>query len=188
MRTSDLESCRDEELVRAFVAKGDAQALEVVLRRHQQRVFGLAYRILGNRADALDATQEALINVFRKAHSFKGEAAFTTWLYRLAVNACHDLARKRSRAPEPLETVEVADPYPDPVAASDDRLAIKQALSFLSEEQRAAVVMRDLYGLSYQEIAEATRVAVGTVKSRIARARISLAGRLGTVETKEPGG
>lgn len=176
MRIPDLETTADEDLVRAFVQQEDRDALEVLLRRHQTRVYGLAYRLLGNRADALDAAQEVFINLFRKAASFKGQAAFTTWLHRLTVNACTDLGRKRARTPQPIEEVEIASA--DPIDSADERLDVEKALKALPEEQRTAAVLRDLNGLSYQEIAEITGVPVGTVKSRIARARMALAGLL----------
>jgi RNA polymerase sigma-70 factor (ECF subfamily) len=177
---ADLEALGDEELVRRFVSDGLSDAVDVLLRRHQDRVFGLAYRILGNRADALDASQEVFVVVFRKAASFRHQSAFTTWLYRLTVNACNDHARRRSRLPQPAEAVDVASP--DAIGRADDRLAIAGAMRRLPLEQRTAVIMRDLLGLSYEEIAQATGTAVGTVKSRISRGRAALAGCLG-----EPG-
>lgn len=167
----------DEDLVRRFVSDGLGDAVDVLLRRHQDRVLGLAYRILGNRADALDASQEVFVAVFRKAASFRHQSAFTTWLYRLTVNACNDHARRRSRLPQPAEAVDVDSS--DDIGRADDRLVIAGALARLPLEQRTAVVMRDLLGLSYEEIAEATGSAVGTVKSRISRARGALAGGLG---------
>ena len=128
--------------------------------------------------------------MFRKAASFRHQSAFTTWLYRLTVNACNDHARRRSRLPQPAETVDVAPGTPqgagssgqDAIGRADDRIAIAGALRRLPLEQRTAVVMRDLLGLSYEEIAEATASAAGTVKSRISRGRAALAGGLG-----EPG-
>jgi RNA polymerase sigma-70 factor (ECF subfamily) len=185
---ADLEALGDEELVRRFVSDGLSDAVDVLLRRHQDRVFGLAYRILGNRADALDASQEVFVVVFRKAASFRHQSAFTTWLYRLTVNACNDHARRRSRLPQPAEAVDVASP--DAIGRADDRMAIAGAMRKLPLEQRTAVIMRDLLGLSYEEIAQATGTAVGTVKSRISRGRAALAGGLeepGPAPGKEPG-
>ena len=173
MWIADLEAMSDEDLVRRFVSGGVREAVDVLLRRHQDRVLGLAFRILGNRADALDATQDVFVTVFRKAASFRHQSAFSTWLYRLTVNACNDLARRRSRQPVPAEAIDA--PGPDPIGRADDRMAIAGALRRLPLEQRTAVVMRDVLGLSYEEIAEATDTATGTVKSRIARARAALA-------------
>src|SRR2546422_2678495 len=119
MWIADLEALSDEELVRRFVSDGVSEAVAVLLRRHQDRVLGLAFRILGNRADALDASQEVFVAVFRKAGSFRHQSAFSTWLYRLTVNACNDLARRRSRQPLPAEVVESA--APDPIGRADDR-------------------------------------------------------------------
>ncbi|MGH2717122.1 MAG: RNA polymerase sigma factor [Actinomycetota bacterium] len=177
MWIADLEALSDDELVRRFVAGEAKDAVDVLIRRHQDRVFGIAYRILGNRSDALDAAQEVFVVVFRKAKSFRHQSAFTTWLYRLTVNACTDLHRRRARQPVPAEALEA--PIPDGAGAVDDQLAIAQALALLPPEQRSAVVMRDLYGLSYEEIAGATSAAVGTVKSRISRGRDALAATLG---------
>ena len=188
MWIADLEALSDEELVRRFVSDGLSDAVDVLLRRHQDRVFGLAYRILGNRADALDASQEVFVVVFRKAASFRHQSAFTTWLYRLTVNACNDHARRRSRLPQAAEAVDVASP--DAIGRADDRMAIAGAMRKLPLEQRTAVIMRDLLGLSYEEIAQATGTAVGTVKSRISRGRAALAGGLeepGPEPGKEPG-
>jgi RNA polymerase sigma-70 factor (ECF subfamily) len=182
VKAPDYAQSSDHELVRSFVNSGDANAIEELLRRHQGRVYGLAYRILGNRADAFDATQEVFILLLRKLRSFREESAFTTWLHRLTVNACYDLSRKRSRAPQPVERVE-AD-QPDDIAAAEARVVVESALRGLAVEHRTALTLREIYGLSYEEIAAATGVAVGTVKSRIARARAALAARLGA----EPGG
>src|SRR2546421_445288 len=110
MWIADLEALSDEELVRRFVSDGVSEAVAVLLRRHQDRVFGLAYRILGNRADAPDASQEVFVGVFRKARSFRHQSVFTTWLYRLTVNACTDLAR---RGPRPSNSEEAMSTHAD---------------------------------------------------------------------------
>lgn len=172
MRDADLESQSDEILVAAFVESQDTRALEILLSRHESLVFGISYRILGNRSDALDATQDVFLSVFRKARSFKGESAFTTWLYRLTTNACHEIGRKRARTPLPSDAM---PNVPDrSLGDLSTRLGVEQALKSLQQDQRTAVVMRALYALSYEEIARATGVAVGTVKSRIARGRLRL--------------
>jgi RNA polymerase sigma-70 factor, ECF subfamily len=177
MRIPDLEAASDEELVRAFTRDRDDTALTVLLRRHETRVFSLAYRLLGNRPDAADATQEVFVTLFRKAAQFQHQAAFTTWLHRLTVNACHDLGRKRARTPVPAEPHERQQPGTgtDAFKRVDDRLQVQSALAALPEDQRVPIVLRDVRGLSYQEIADVTRVPVGTVKSRIARGRMQLA-------------
>ncbi|MGH2690339.1 MAG: sigma-70 family RNA polymerase sigma factor [Actinomycetota bacterium] len=176
MRIPDLEAASDEDLVRAFTRDRDHTALTVLLRRHEARVFSLAYRLLGNRPDAADATQEVFVTLFRKAGQFQHQAAFTTWLHRLTVNACHDLGRKRARTPVPAEH-DARQPAtgPDDFKRVEDRLQVRSALAALPEDQRVPIVLRDVRGLSYQEIAEVTGVPVGTVKSRIARGRMQLA-------------
>ena len=184
MEPGNHEQSTDEELVRSFVTNGDANAIEELLRRHQGRVYGLAYRILGNRADAADASQEVFILLLRKLRSFRQEAAFTTWLHRLTVNACYDLSRKRARAPQPVEHVD--RPEADAIAGAEARVVVEAGMRQLAVEHRTALVLRELYGLSYEEIAGATGVAVGTVKSRIARARAALAQHLGPDDPGEP--
>jgi RNA polymerase sigma-70 factor (ECF subfamily) len=160
----------DEELLRTFVEEG-GDAFGELMRRHEDRIFALAYRMCGDRADALDATQEAFIRAFRQAPKFRGDSAFGTWLYRIAVNCCNDLLRSRSRRPLPEE-----DPAPSsPSASFEDRVAarldIREALARLNEEYREAVAMHDLGGIPYEEIARLTGVSIGTVKSRISRGR-----------------
>lgn len=167
----------DEDLLRAFLTTADQDAITELLRRHESRVYGLAYRLLGNRPDALDVTQEVFITVVRKSRSFRFQSAFTTWLYRLTINAIHDLRRKTARAPIPSENV--APEVADPIETSTERMAVSDGLRQLPLDQREAVVLRDLLGASYEEIAEATGVPVGTVKSRIARGRLQLASLLG---------
>lgn len=179
MRMPGLEESSDEELLTAFVGSGDRDALEVLLRRHEARVYGLAYRMLGDRNDALDATQEVFILTFRKAKSFRKEAAFTTWLYRLTVNACRDLGRKKARAPVPVDEVHSDSPNGgDRTQSVQDRLDVEAALRNIPEDQREALVLREIGGLSYEEIASSLGVPMGTVKSRIARGRLALADAL----------
>src|SRR5581483_12292090 len=137
----------------------------------------------GSAADAADATQEALIAIVRGLPKYDGRAAFTTWSYRVATNACLDELRRRGRRPEPgLPAVDPAvtrrDPPPALAEAVTDRLSIEGALEHLPLEFRAAVVLRDVCGLDYAEIAEVLAVPPGTVRSRIARGRALLAEHL----------
>lgn len=172
----------DHPLVVAAQA-GDRAALDALLRRHHDRVLHLCRRLAGNEADALDATQEALIAVVRGLDRFDGRARFSTWLHRVATNACLDELRRRRRRPLPglPEDVdatgrEVADPAGQvAVEALGDRVAIDGALARLAPELRAAVVLRDLCDLDYAEIAEVLEIPPGTVRSRISRARSQLA-------------
>jgi RNA polymerase sigma-70 factor, ECF subfamily len=166
--------------VRAAQA-GERRALDQLLRRHHDRIYAVCRRMAGNDADALDATQEALIAVVRGLPRFDGRSAFSTWAYRVATNACLDELRRRKRRPDPglpeLEHAPVGGPPPvaDLVA---DRLDIDGALAALPPEFRAPVVLRDQLGLDYAEIAEVLGIPPGTVRSRIARGRAAVARQL----------
>jgi RNA polymerase sigma-70 factor (ECF subfamily) len=171
--------------------------MEVLLRRHQRRVYRICRRLCPSEPDALDATQYALVTIARRIDRFDGRAAFTTWLYRVTTNACLDeLRRHRRQAPvlDPVDTRandrtdqaagERADGgahgrHADPADLVADRMAIDDALAELTPEFRAAVVLRDVGDLEYAEIAEVLGVPVGTVRSRIARGRAQLADLLG---------
>lgn len=179
----DLEKLTDEELLQEFT-RGTEAAYQTLMRRHEDRIFGLAFRMTGDRSDALEATQDTFISAFRQAHTFRGDSSFGTWLYRVGINACRDLLRKRRRLPEP-----VADPSDDPNAASADpgadeieaiagRVDLARALAELPDEYRRAVTLHDLGGFPYDEIAAIAKVPIGTVKSRISRGRRMLAGLL----------
>jgi RNA polymerase sigma-70 factor (ECF subfamily) len=170
------EGASDESLLHAFLS-GDHQAFTTLVRRHEDRIFALALRMTGSRADALDATQEAFLTMFRRAASFRGESAFGTWLYRIGINACHDLLRRRTRRDEnEEERLDVEDERASRIdEATALRVDLARALAELSEEYREAVVMHDLGGIPYEEIARLTGAAIGTVKSRISRGRRRLA-------------
>ena len=173
----------DDELVAAATG-GDRGALDTLLRRHHDRIHALCRRITGNDADALDATQEALIAIVRGLPRFDGRAAFGTWAYRIATNACLDELRRRRRRPEPVlpdldRDAGWAESGPDLDGVVTDRIVIDAALAQLPADFRAAVVLRDLCRLDYAEIAEVLDIPPGTVRSRIARGRAVLARHLG---------
>lgn len=185
-RDSAEGALSDEELLQR-AAGGDQTAFSTLVRRHEDRVFGIAIRITGDRADALDATQDTFVAVFRQAGSFRAEAAFTTWLYRVTVNACRDLLRKRRRLPEPSEELpERSDPRPGTEEAVGMRLDLARALAQLGDDYREAVLMHDLGAIPYEEIAALTGAALGTVKSRISRGRRRLAELLEQPARAEP--
>lgn len=168
----------------AAAQAGDRGALDTLLRRHHDRVHALCRRITGNDADALDATQEALIAIVRGLGRFDGRAAFATWAYRIATNACLDELRRRRRRPEPGlpegdRAAPLRDRSPDVDVSVADRLAVDGALALLPPDFRAAVVLRDLCRLDYAEIAQVLGIPPGTVRSRIARGRAVLARHLG---------
>jgi RNA polymerase sigma-70 factor (ECF subfamily) len=162
---------------------GDRAALERLLRHQHDRVFAVCRRVVGNDADAADATQEALLAIVRGLPRFDGRAAFSTWCYRIATNAGLDELRRRRRRPSlgepdaPVDLGEGADPDPGPAfdLRVADRLRLDEALARLPEDFRLPVVLRDVCDLDYAEIAEALQIPPGTVRSRIARGRAALA-------------
>jgi RNA polymerase sigma-70 factor (ECF subfamily) len=165
----------DTELVRAAQG-GERAALDTLLRRHYDRLYALCRRMTGDDADAADACQEALMAIVRGLPGFDGRSAFGTWAYRVATNACLDELRRRRRRPEPglpEGAAEVPAPL-DEVEGLTTRLDLDQALQALPADYRAAVVLRDVCGLSYDEIAQTLHVPPGTVRSRIARGRSAL--------------
>ncbi len=187
-------SISDQTLIERYLA-GDVDAFDQLMAAHENRVFSVCLRIMGNRDAALDASQETFITLFRKAGQFKGDSAFSTWLYRVAVNTCYDQLRKQKRRQ--------TDPLPDdrdpPDPKSDDRLTsvevrseIEEALAALPDEFRAAVILSDLEALPLATVAEALEIPVGTVKSRVFRGRRLLAETLGNLrgtsehQTEEP--
>jgi RNA polymerase sigma-70 factor (ECF subfamily) len=167
----------DEALVRR-AQRGDRVAFERLVEQHEQRLFSLAARVLGSRDDAADAVQDALLRAWLALPKFRGDARFSTWLYRIAVNAAHDLRAKRRERPveEPPDPVDPRDRFAEHELSGE----LQRALEALDESYRVAVVLYDVLGCSYAEIAEMTGVPEGTVKSRIFRGRTELAERLGT--------
>ncbi len=184
------EAVSDVALIEAHLA-GDPEAFGELFRRHRDRLWAVALRTTGNPEDAADALQDALVSAFRRAESFRGDAAVTTWLHRIVVNACLDrLRRRKVRAADPLPddleeqaargTV-VAGPEqgPDPgpeaqVLAGERRSLVLAALAELAPEQRAALVLVDMEGYPVAEAAAILEVPTGTVKSRCARGRARL--------------
>jgi RNA polymerase sigma-70 factor (ECF subfamily) len=162
------------------------------LRRHYDRLFALCRRIMGNQADALDATQEALIALVRGLPRFDGRAAFSTWSYRVATNVCLDELRRRRRRPDPTATdddrieLDRADASPGVADTVVARMTLDAAMQDLPIEFRAAVVLRDVCTLDYAEIAAVLDIPPGTVRSRIARGRSLLAARMGGNPSPDP--
>jgi RNA polymerase sigma-70 factor, ECF subfamily len=163
--------------------KGDRWAFEQLVDRHQHRLFTLAARLLGSADDAGDAVQEAFIRAWLGLPSFRGGARFSTWLHRICINAVHDQRAKARRA-EPSPEIDPVDPH-DAFSQQELSRELQQALNSLEEEYRTAVVLYDVLGCSYAEIAELSGVPEGTVKSRIFRGRTRLAEILGTKEEPE---
>jgi RNA polymerase sigma-70 factor (ECF subfamily) len=163
----------DAKLVRRF-NEGDEQAFVELMRRHERRVYNLAYRMLGRPEDALDAAQDAFLSCYRNLGRFRGEAAFSTWLHRIAVNACYDILRRRP-AVASLDAA-LSEPAPEPdhadraVAGAD----VQRALLDIPAEFRAVLVMFEVQDMSIEEISAALRIPEGTVKSRLHRGRVAL--------------
>jgi len=155
---------------------GDTHAFDLLVERYQDRVYDLAYRITGHHADAQDAAQEAFVKAYRSLRTFRGDASFSTWLHRIAVNAALDAVRRRPPAsPAPLEGVGVSlDPLADQAERVEARERIHRAIAALPLEQRVVVTLRDVQGWSYEEIAVIVEIPVGTVRSRLARGREAL--------------
>lgn len=190
------DAATDLELLRAHV-DGDRDAFAVLFHRHRDRLWAVALRTLGDREEAADALQDALLSAHRAAGRFRGDSAVTTWLHRIVVNACLDRIRRRQAHPTvPLPDgtrteggsrtggVEPAAPAQD----HDTALVVREALAALPFEQRAALVLVDVQGYPVAEVARILGVAEGTVKSRCARGRARLAVLLGHLRPAAGGG
>jgi RNA polymerase sigma-70 factor (ECF subfamily) len=170
----------DADLLAAHVA-GDRDAFGELFRRHRHRLWSVAIRVLGDREEAADAVQDAMVSAYRAAASFRGDAAVSTWLHRVVVNACLDRARKLSARPVVPLTADVAaaadraDRHAaDQLAARELRSVLRSALATLQPDQRIALVLVDLEGYPVDEVAQILGIPPGTVKSRCARARARL--------------
>ncbi|MEV0153440.1 RNA polymerase sigma factor SigM [Micromonospora sp. NPDC050686] len=187
---AELPGVSDLELIHAHVA-GDRDAFTELFHRHRDRLWAVALRTVGDREEAADALQDALLSAHRAAGRFRGDSAVTTWLHRIVVNACLDRIRRRQAHPTvPLPDGNHGDsdrpvgPEPAaPVRDHDTALVVRQALAALPVEQRAALVLVDVQGYPVAEVARILGVAEGTVKSRCARGRARLAALLGHLRT-----
>ena len=167
--------------------KRDERAFARLVREFQTPVFNLTYRMLGRREEALDLSQEVFVTVFKAIGSFRGESKLSTWIYRIAVNHCRNrikyLARRRQERHQSIqdhvrgeESLPSTDARPDAVMEGQRAQdVLREAIAALPEDQRAVLVLRDIQGMTYEEIVDATGLALGTVKSRIFRARKTVA-------------
>jgi RNA polymerase sigma-70 factor (ECF subfamily) len=184
----------DGKLVKAFQA-GDSHVFDQLVRRHQDKVFNVCFWILGDYQEAHDAAQDTFIKAYKGLTQFRAESAFFTWLFRIAVNTCKNRlasAEYRSRkkmvtldkpmdsdgAKRPLDIVNGSASPVQQLEQKERMALIRTAIETLSPEQKEVVVLRDIQGLSYEEIARITRLNLGTVKSRLARARMELRDKL----------
>ncbi len=175
----------DEARFIAALRRREPRAFNALVLRYQDRVFGLVFRILGNPDDAREVAQEVFVSVFEKIESYRGDAAISTWLFRIAVNHAKNrlkyMARRRERQKDSFDDLPVGVssgqlnaevPRPDQVQGRRHvATVVEKALASLDEDQRVVVVLRDVEGQSYEDIAAITGLELGTVKSRIHRAR-----------------
>ena len=174
--SDELRPVDDRALLQAHLA-GDPDAFAELVRRHRDRLWAVALRTLGDPEDAADAVQNALISAYRGASGYRGDAAVTTWMHRIVVNACLDLVRRRRARPaDPLPdeaALQIADPT-DAIADFDTAMVVDKALAALPPDQRAALVLVDVQGYSVEDAAQILGCPVGTVKSRCSRGRARL--------------
>lgn len=175
-----------EKEIIASVLSGNTDAFEALVKEHEKLVYNLALRMVHNPEDAADMAQETFIKAFRNLKSFKGDSKFSVWLYRIAANVCTDFLRSKSRTQTISLTVdddgdEAEFSVPDLSGSAEDKLmrklsreAVQKGLNELSPDYRIPLVLREINGLSYAEIAEVLSLEEGTVKSRIFRARKKL--------------
>lgn len=181
----------EQELV-SRIREGDADAFAILLEQHQKKVYSLAFRMVRHGEDAADITQEVFLSAWKGMGSFHGDCALSTWLYRLTSNACIDFLRREKRKAaaglhlslddtEEGETWNLPDFRGDPHRCLEEkqtREAIAAGMDALSQEHRTVLALREISGLSYAEIADVLDLEEGTVKSRIARARLALRKKL----------
>ena len=178
-----MQNAPDErELVRR-ASQGDESAFELLMRTHESRMYAVALRMCANREDAQDCLQEAMLRIYRAMSNFKFQSSFATWAYRITMNTCLDeLRRRKLRTATSLDVLldtgwsptddgETPEQYS---IASEQRRMLERAIADLPEDMRAAIVLRDVQGFSYDEIARMLEANVGTIKSRISRGREKL--------------
>jgi RNA polymerase sigma-70 factor (ECF subfamily) len=167
----------DEELVARSIS-GDNESFNELILRWERPIYALAYRTIGREEDARDVCQETFLRAFRALPRFRGQAKFSSWLYRIALNLCRDWVRKERRtpvvqAPEDMDLMELAaaaepsESIENLVARKDVTRAVERAMALLPEEQRTAIVLKEYHGLTFQEIADLVGCPLSTVKTRL---------------------
>lgn len=175
----------DDKHILARARRGELDAFEELVRQYEKRVYAVALRSSGSPEDAADITQEVFLRAWRSIESFRGDSGFSTWLFRITMNLCVDHARHKNAQPQTQPLVvgeeDAERPIPDTAPTPEEHLEnselgreLAAALDEVSEEHRRIVLLRDVSGLSYTEIAEVLEISEGTVKSRLSRARIAL--------------
>lgn len=176
----------DEELIR-LSKEGNMEAFSRLIERYQDRVYAIAYRFFGNEADAKDVAQDVFIKVFHKIQLFRGDSSFLTWIYHITANTCRDELRKRQKRQmisideTPLEIlhqeIKAKNPFLAPeevVLKAEAERELQSVLNQLPEDQKMIILLREMQGFSYEEIANTMECSLGTVKSRLNRARGAL--------------
>jgi RNA polymerase sigma-70 factor (ECF subfamily) len=167
----------DEELVARSIG-GDNESFNQLILRWERPIYALAYRTIGREEDARDVCQETFLRAFRALPKFRGQAKFSSWLYRIALNLCRDWARRERRtpvvqAPEDMDLMELAasaepsEPIENLVARKDLTRLVEKAMALLPEEQRTAIILKEYHGLTFQEIADLLGCPLSTVKTRL---------------------
>jgi len=181
------ESISDADCVRRIIQRGETDAFEILVRRHEKTIFNLVYRMLGDYDDAAEVSQEVFLSAYRAIGQFRGDANFSTWLYRIALN--HATTRRRTVSSRQQRTVPIDDmePLSDPELGPAETLERKEirervqlALNKLEPDDATMILLRDLQDISYDEVARVLEIPVGTVKSRLHRARQALKTQLAT--------
>jgi RNA polymerase sigma-70 factor (ECF subfamily) len=186
----------DEELV-ASAKAGDLDSFNQLVSRWERPIYALAYRTLGRDEDARDVVQEAFLRAYRGLKGFKGEAKFSSWLYRITLNLCRDWIRRERRAPvvavpEGMDAVDLADSQASPAESVEDLVArremsraVARAMGELPEEQRSAILLKEYHGLTFQEIADMLHCPLSTVKTRLYQGLSVLRRRLERQQVEE---
>jgi RNA polymerase sigma-70 factor (ECF subfamily) len=167
----------DEELVARSIG-GDSDSFNELILRWERPIYALAYRTIGREEDARDVCQETFLRAFRALPGFRGQAKFSSWLYRIALNLCRDWIRRERRAPvvqlpedtdlmEMAAATEPSESIEDLVARKDLTRSVERAMALLPEEQRTAIVLKEYHGLTFQEIADLVGCPLSTVKTRL---------------------
>ena len=172
----------EERLLQRAIA-GDSAAFSLLMEAHEHRMYAVAFRMCGNREDAQDCLQEAMLRVYRAISTFKGQSSFSTWIYRITINTCLDeLRRRKIRKTTSLDNLldsgwspsDELDTPENNAIRREQRRSIEKAIASLPDDMRAAIVLRDIQGFSYETIADVLNANVGTIKSRISRGREKL--------------
>lgn len=194
-----MEGLTDEQLLALYVTEDASRArregaFRELVERYERRVWAICIRTLGSHSDAEEAMQDTFIRIARSADTFRGDSRLSTWVHRVAISACQDLLRKAARRPQtPMADVAEAaaaaglDEGPDEAEGAATRDEVRRALATLDETSRTIVVLCAIEGHEYAEVAEILSIPVGTVKSRLFRARARLAEQLDQREPSGPG-